>query len=80
MPYVAKQTHENILNNSILRRQDAAKYIGCSVSYLNKKAVTGDGPPMIRFSRKMIGYYKSDIDRWIEERRVSSTSETTQPH
>lgn len=61
--------------NKILRRPEAAAYLNCSKSFLDKLAVTGGGPKMIRLSRRLIAYEKSALDEWIDARRVNSTSE-----
>ena len=58
-----------------LRRRPAATYSGTSVSFLEKAALRGDGPPMIRISKRLILYDTDDIDAWLESRRVASTSE-----
>ena len=42
---------------------------------LEKKRVSGDGPPFIRLGR-IIVYDSRDLDVWLASRRRSSTSET----
>jgi predicted DNA-binding transcriptional regulator AlpA len=61
-------------NARMLRRNEAAQYLGCSVGFLEKAAVRGDGPPMLRLSRRMIVYDPNDLDAWAASRRVASTS------
>src|SRR5579872_5588290 len=60
-----------------LRRAQAAQYCNVSVGYLEKAAVRGDGPPMYRLSRKLVLYDAAELDRWLAERRVGSTSEAS---
>ncbi|NNM56301.1 AlpA family transcriptional regulator [Acidocella sp.] len=59
----------------LLRRPEAAKYIGLSKQFLDRAACVGNGPPMVRLSAKAIGYRKCDLDSWIESRIVMSTSQ-----
>jgi predicted DNA-binding transcriptional regulator AlpA len=57
-----------------LRTPLAADYVGYAESTLEKKRVTGDGPPFIRLGR-MVVYDTRDLDDWLARRRATSTSE-----
>jgi predicted DNA-binding transcriptional regulator AlpA len=57
-----------------LRTPAAADYLGYSESTLEKKRITGDGPPFIRPGRAIV-YDTRDLDAWLASRRASSTSE-----
>lgn len=57
-----------------LRTKAAAEYIGYSESTLEKKRCSGDGPPFIRLGRAVV-YDTRDLDAWLAEHRVRSTSE-----
>lgn len=63
--------------NTILREQEAAEYIGMSVSFLRQSRMNGNlqsrtpGPPFIRQGRS-IRYLISDLDNWLQENRVDS--------
>ena len=59
-----------------LRTPEAADYLGYAESTLEKKRVTGDGPPFIRLGRLVV-YDSRDLDAWLAERRARSTSERT---
>jgi predicted DNA-binding transcriptional regulator AlpA len=59
--------------HSRLRTPAAADYLGYSESTLEKKRLTGDGPPFIRLGRAIV-YDTRDLDRWLGERRTHSTS------
>jgi len=59
-----------------LRTRAAADYIGYSESTLEKKRLTGDGPPFIRLGRAIV-YDTRDLDAWLAARRARSTSEAT---
>jgi predicted DNA-binding transcriptional regulator AlpA len=66
----------NDLVHSRLRTPAAADYLGYSESTLEKKRVTGDGPPFIRLGRAIV-YDTRDLDAWLAERRATSTSDTS---
>jgi predicted DNA-binding transcriptional regulator AlpA len=57
-----------------LRQAAAAEYVGYSESTLEKKRLTGDGPPYIKLSGRVV-YDTRDLDLWLAERRVTSTSQ-----
>jgi predicted DNA-binding transcriptional regulator AlpA len=59
-----------------LRTPAAAEYLGLAESTLEKKRLTGDGPPFIRLCpRGAIVYDTRDLDAWLAARRVNSTSQ-----
>ncbi len=59
-----------------LKDTDAAIYIGMSVSWLRKSRCDGHlknrtpAPPYVKFGVN-VRYLIKDLDRWLEERRVS---------
>ena len=57
-----------------LRTLAAANYLGYSKSTLEKKRVTGEGPPFIRLGRAVV-YDTRDLDAWLVARRATSTSD-----
>jgi predicted DNA-binding transcriptional regulator AlpA len=64
----------NDLAHRRLRTPAAADYLGYAESTLEKKRLTGDGPPFIRLGRVVV-YDTRDLDAWLAARRASSTSE-----
>ena len=52
----------------------AANHIGLAVSTLEKLRVKGGGPLYIKMGRA-VRYRMGDLDRWLDERVVSSTSQ-----
>lgn len=54
--------------------EEAAKYVGLSVSFMNVKRVRGDGPPYIKLGRRVV-YDRADLDLWLESRKRLSTSQ-----
>jgi predicted DNA-binding transcriptional regulator AlpA len=57
-----------------LRTPAAAEYTGYAESTLEKKRVSGDGPPFIRLGRVIV-YDTRDLDGWLASRRRYSTSQ-----
>ncbi len=58
-----------------LRVPEAARYLGVSVSYLNKTRIYGNGPPFMKLPGGTILYDPADVDRWLAAYRCCSTSE-----
>lgn len=70
-----KQTlKETEAHRKMMRRSEAADYLGVSNSFLAKLAVYGGGPVMVKAGRTVL-YDPDDLDAWIAVRKVSSTSE-----
>jgi hypothetical protein len=61
-----------------LRTPAAADYLGYSESTLEKKRLTGDGPPFIRLGRVIV-YDTRDLDQFLVARRATSTSDRRGP-
>jgi len=53
----------------------AATYTGLAEATLEGLRCRGGGPRFIKYGRKAIRYRLRDLDAWIAERMVSSTSE-----
>jgi excisionase family DNA binding protein len=58
----------------MLDRQPAADYLGLSVPTLDRKRVNGDGPPYVKIGSR-VRYRRADLDAWLSQRIVTSTSE-----
>lgn len=54
--------------------QGAAKYTGLSVSSLNKFRCFGSGPIYVKYARRVV-YRMSDLDTWMDAKRVENTSQ-----
>jgi predicted DNA-binding transcriptional regulator AlpA len=59
-----------------LRTRAAADYLGYAESTLEKKRITGEGPPFIRLGRAVV-YDTRDLDSWLSARRATNTSNLT---
>ena len=62
----------------LMRRPEAAAYLQMSRAFLDRAAMTGDGPAMIKLGRKSVRYRREGLDAWIAGRQVRSTSEIRQ--
>ena len=60
-----------------LRTEGAAEYVGSTKSTMEKKRVSGDGPPFIKVGRVVV-YDTGDLDTWLAAQRRRSTSDRTQ--
>lgn len=61
-------------NQSLLPVEEAARLLGVSVSWMNKKRLEGGGCPYIKVGRRVL-YSPNDIYSWVETRRRISTSQ-----
>jgi hypothetical protein len=57
-----------------LRTLEAAAYVGSTKSSMEKRRLTGDGPPFIRLGRAIV-YDIEDLDRFCQANRRRSTSD-----
>jgi hypothetical protein len=57
-----------------LNTEEAAAYLGVSMSLLEKLRVRGDGPAYAKVGARVI-YLREDLDAFVRGRRVRSTSE-----
>jgi predicted DNA-binding transcriptional regulator AlpA len=60
-----------------MRPAHAARYLGCSRSFLDQARVEGTGPRFVKVSPTMVIYRRADLDAWLAERLVRSTSEAS---
>jgi predicted DNA-binding transcriptional regulator AlpA len=58
----------------LLKEEDAAPFAGLSVSTLQKKRVSGDGPLYVKIGRS-VRYREEDLEAYVAARVVASTSE-----
>lgn len=62
-------------SDQLLTPSEAAAYLRCSKSYLDKLRVYGGGPKFLRLGKRKILYRQSELDLWTAERSFGSTSE-----
>lgn len=63
-------------DKKLLDENQLAQWLGESVSSIQKWRVSGKGPKFIK-KPKGVAYRVEDVEKWLEERTVSSTSEAT---
>ena len=63
------------IDSPLLNVTEAADYLRCGVSTLNKLRVTGGGPVFVKINAR-VTYRRIDLDRFIAER---ANKTTTQP-
>jgi predicted DNA-binding transcriptional regulator AlpA len=63
------------LPHRLLNVQEAARFLGLSVSTLNKMRMTDSGPPYIQLTRRRVAYRLCDLEAWVAQRKRNHTSE-----
>jgi predicted DNA-binding transcriptional regulator AlpA len=58
-----------------LRVPAAAEYLGVGIGTLNKLRTYGGGPHYAKPTPGVVAYEVADLDAWMAERKVRSTSE-----
>ena len=58
-----------------MRENEAAEYLGMSLSWMQRSRWDGSGPPFVKLNHA-VRYRQSDLEAWIEARLQRSTSET----
>lgn len=62
-----------------LRTAEAASYCGLAAATMESLRCRGGGPRFIKYGRKAVRYLMKDLDQWMGERAVFSTSEKLLP-
>jgi excisionase family DNA binding protein len=62
-------------STTYLSTAQVADYLNISKSWLEKLRVSGFGPPFYKVGPRRVLYKREDLDQWIGECRVNSTSE-----
>lgn len=58
----------------LLSRDEVEVKYGVTRRYLELAAWRGDGPPMVKLSRRMVRYRQADIEAWVAAHVVANTS------
>jgi excisionase family DNA binding protein len=64
------------MTTEILTTKEAASYVRLGKPTLERFRISGDGPPYCKLGGA-VRYRKTDLDTWLESRRIRSTSERT---
>lgn len=62
------------MDTRAVKTRDASEHVGLSESTLEKRRLTGDGPPFVKIGRA-VRYRICDLDAWIAAQLTQSTSE-----
>ena len=60
---------------SLLSPQQASNYLLLSISTLARMRIAGNGPVFVRVSPQRVGYRISDLDKYLDGRTRTSTSQ-----
>lgn len=71
--HVTKETP--LYLESLIDEKEAARYLSHSVKTLRNWRVKGGGPRFVKVSGRSVRYRWIDLNDWIEQRLVFSTSE-----
>lgn len=58
----------------VLNRRDAIQHLGVSERTFERIEAAGDGPAKTRLSEGRIGYRVSDLETWLDARRMGAAS------
>lgn len=64
-------------SRKLLSRDEIEAEYGVSRRWLELAALSGEGPPYLKISRRMVRYRRSDLERWLEAHKARSTSDRT---
>jgi predicted DNA-binding transcriptional regulator AlpA len=56
----------------VLNRRDAVAHLGVSARTFERIEAAGDGPAKTRLSEGRIGYRVSDLETWLDARRIGA--------
>jgi len=63
-----------LADSPLLTVTEAAHYLRCSASHLNKLRVTGGGPMFVKIGARVV-YRRIDLDRYVEKHLQKSTAD-----
>jgi predicted DNA-binding transcriptional regulator AlpA len=65
--------NEAVGRRALLDPSAASEYLGISKSFLDKRRVSGDGPPFRKIGRRVF-YWRNELEDWVDQFRHTSTS------
>lgn len=65
----------SISDSRLLSRDEIEAEYAISRRWLELAAHRGDGPPMIKISRRCVRYRRSEFEAWLASRTVSNSCE-----
>ena len=74
------QSAESVRRQELLSRDDIEReYKGITRRWLELAALSGNGPPMIKISPRLVRYQRGVFEDWLRARTFHSTSEQMAP-
>ncbi len=61
--------------NNLLDTKTTANKLGVSPQTLEGWRVRGGGPPFVKVSHRCVRYRDRDLEQWVDDRVVTSTTE-----
>jgi predicted DNA-binding transcriptional regulator AlpA len=58
------------VKSPVLRRRDAAAYLGVSLRTLRNLMTTPGFPAHVQITELLLGWFQADLDAWLESRKV----------
>jgi predicted DNA-binding transcriptional regulator AlpA len=80
------QTETNRENSDIsgqrrlLSRDEIQAEYGISRRWLELAAISGEGPPFIKVSSRMVRYRRNQLEKWLNDREFDNTTQLTGQH
>ena len=68
----------NITQDIFLSTEELSKRTGLTVRFWEARRLRGDSPPFIRLGCRAVRYRWNDVQKWLEERLCTSTSDQGQ--
>jgi predicted DNA-binding transcriptional regulator AlpA len=65
------------LQSELVNEREAASILCYSVRALQNWRHRGGGPAYVKVSSRSVRYRRADLEKWIEDRTVSHTSQPT---
>ena len=59
----------------LLSREEIQKQYGLTRRWLEQAASSGNGPTYVKIGNRTVRYRRTEIERWLTEREVRSTSD-----
>jgi predicted DNA-binding transcriptional regulator AlpA len=63
--------HEAGTSNQLLSQRQVAVRLGVSARTIEGWRARGVGPPFLRLSARAVRYRSSDLEQWLDQRRVA---------
>jgi len=58
------------MDEQLMTTKEVSAYIGVAVSTLLLYRAMGTGPRYIKILRRLVRYYKSDVDAWLTAQKI----------